>query len=589
MENKDTSLTEEQRERARWEWEHAVTEIEAWISHLLRTFHQNIARQDALNALNSETILVINDWAMKLLPMKYRETQSEWFGKRGMNWHFSAVVHSSDHPDCKPSQCEYQIHSFIAVFDSCKQDWFSVSCILEEVLSIVKETHPSVKRAILRSDNAGCYHNSALLSTINSTSKRTGIEVVRYDFSDLQAGKDLCDRRIAPCKQRLRNYVAENNDIQTAQDVKNALESPPPSITGTRVAVCTVDPSQMSAKVTSNKIPNITKFNNFSFERDSITVWQAYGIGAGQKIPNSSFMYTQDASGLKRVSEWSQESIITTQRRQAGAGPKDPLTSVATFPCIEPACMQTFSTLQEADDHMDTGRHVMSEKESVYDTIRRQWTSITTSVKGQSQKSISTDYQADTTIAGCLQGIPGETRLGWALKKTKANVRISPAVKDFLTNVFDEGNKDEKPKANATEIAEEIKQKFKRDEWLETQTVKGFFSRLAARQRGQEIGSQQDHDQDLALEREVFLQHLEQQVNRDVGLSHPVEYENVNLCQLYHQGRFEQFLKKLKISDLRSICDQYNVTLKGPLSRKATFIQALRELVTSCSCLCDDH
>ena len=129
-------------------------------------------------------------------------------------------------------------------------------------------------------------------------------------------------------------------------------------------------------------------------------------------------------------------------------------------------------------------------------------------------------------------------------KKRKANVRISPAVKDFLTNVFDEGNKDGKPKANPTEIAEEIKQKFKRDEWLETQTVKGFFSRLAARQRGQEIGSQQDQDQDLALEREVFLQHLEQQVNREVGLGHPVEYKDVNLCQLYHRGRFEQSLKK---------------------------------------------
>ena len=220
MENNDISLTEEHRERARGEWEHAVIEIEAGKSHLLRTFQQDIARQDALNALNSETTLVINDWAMKLLPMKYRETQSEFFGKRGVNWHFSAVVHSSDHPDCKPTEWEYQIHAYIAVFDSCKQAVFSVSCILEEVLS-------TVKRAMLRSDNAGCYHNSALLSTIHSTSKRSGIEVVRYDFSDPQAGKDLCDRRIAPCKQRLRNYVAENNDIQTAQDVKNALESPP--------------------------------------------------------------------------------------------------------------------------------------------------------------------------------------------------------------------------------------------------------------------------------------------------------------------------------------------------------------------------
>ena len=85
VENNDISLTEEHRERARWEWEHAVIEIEAGKSHLLRTFQQDIARQDALNALNSETTLVINDWAMKLLPMKYRETQSEFFGKRGMN------------------------------------------------------------------------------------------------------------------------------------------------------------------------------------------------------------------------------------------------------------------------------------------------------------------------------------------------------------------------------------------------------------------------------------------------------------------------------------------------------------------------
>ena len=137
----------------------------------------------------------------------------------------------------------------------------------------------------------------------------------------------------------------------------------------------------------------------------------------------------------------------------------------------------TYGTVQEADDHVDSGRHVLiQEKESVYDTIRRQWASITMSVKGQSQKSISIDYQSDATIVGCLQGNPSQTQLGWVLKKTKANVRISPAVKEFLTNVFDEGNKDGKQKPNPTEIAKVIKQKFKRDEWLETQRkqLKGF-------------------------------------------------------------------------------------------------------------------
>ena len=142
---------------------------------------------------------------MKLLPMKFRETQSQWFAKRGMSWHFSAVIHQSGHPNCQAEgNGEYTIHMHVAVLDNSKQDWFSVSCIIEEVLVTIKETHPSVSSAILRSDNAGCYHNSSLLSTINCTIKRTGIEVIRYDFSDPQAGKDLCDRKIAPCKQRLR-------------------------------------------------------------------------------------------------------------------------------------------------------------------------------------------------------------------------------------------------------------------------------------------------------------------------------------------------------------------------------------------------
>ena len=141
--------------------------------------------------------------------------------------------------------------------------------------------------AILRSDNAGCYHNSSLLSTINSTSKRTGIEVIRYDFSDPQAGKDLCDRKIAPCKQRLRNYVAENNDIETAEDVKKGLEAPP-IIVGTRVAVCKIDTSKMSAAVGNNKIPSVTRYmyNNFSFAKDGMRVWQAYSVGEGMKIKN---------------------------------------------------------------------------------------------------------------------------------------------------------------------------------------------------------------------------------------------------------------------------------------------------------------
>ena len=119
---------------------------------------------------------MINDWAMKFLPVRFRETQSQWFGKRGISWHFSAVIHLANHPD---SVNGFKIHTYIVVLDSCKQDWVAVSCILEEVLSVVKASHLTVTQAKVRSGNAGCYHCAALLTTINNSSNRSGIEVNR--------------------------------------------------------------------------------------------------------------------------------------------------------------------------------------------------------------------------------------------------------------------------------------------------------------------------------------------------------------------------------------------------------------------------
>ena len=50
-------------------------------------------------------------------------------------------------------------------------------------------------------------------------------EAIRYDSSDPQAGKDICDRKTAPMKAHIRRFVNENNDMTTAEDMKKALES----------------------------------------------------------------------------------------------------------------------------------------------------------------------------------------------------------------------------------------------------------------------------------------------------------------------------------------------------------------------------
>ena len=59
--------------------------IEPWKAHILRFINQDEARLDILKALDDSSVLVVLDWAMKFIPRKYRESQADWFGKRGLS------------------------------------------------------------------------------------------------------------------------------------------------------------------------------------------------------------------------------------------------------------------------------------------------------------------------------------------------------------------------------------------------------------------------------------------------------------------------------------------------------------------------
>ena len=72
-----------------------VQAIENWKAHRLRSHRQDKARLDIIDLLKEDTIFVTQDWAMNFLPQKYRETQADWFGKRGISWHISVVVRRS--------------------------------------------------------------------------------------------------------------------------------------------------------------------------------------------------------------------------------------------------------------------------------------------------------------------------------------------------------------------------------------------------------------------------------------------------------------------------------------------------------------
>ena len=78
------------------EVETSKEKILEWKAHILRSVHQDSAKTDRLKQLKPHQAVVIMDWAMKFLPARFRETQTEWYGKKGRSWHISVVITKED-------------------------------------------------------------------------------------------------------------------------------------------------------------------------------------------------------------------------------------------------------------------------------------------------------------------------------------------------------------------------------------------------------------------------------------------------------------------------------------------------------------
>ena len=135
-------MTEEERVRWRLEYTESVRNIQAWKAHLLRSSNQDEAKQDILEKLDDNSCLVM-DWAMKFLPVQYREHMSDFFGKRGRSWHISAVITRAT------VDSKHEVECFVHIFNNCTQNSFAVLSIIEDLLQKVKLEYPGVTTAYL--------------------------------------------------------------------------------------------------------------------------------------------------------------------------------------------------------------------------------------------------------------------------------------------------------------------------------------------------------------------------------------------------------------------------------------------------------
>jgi hypothetical protein len=86
-----------------------------WEYHIMRTFCQDMIKNEVLNNLTDLDIYIHMNWAMKFIPISYRESQEQFFGKRGISWHVTCIVYSDETKSKKNL-------TFIHLFDNTSQD-----------------------------------------------------------------------------------------------------------------------------------------------------------------------------------------------------------------------------------------------------------------------------------------------------------------------------------------------------------------------------------------------------------------------------------------------------------------------------------
>ena len=561
----DRVISDETRARIDFENKECSRAVQAWKAHLLRSVNQEEAKQNALTQLGEETCLIIMDWAMKYLPQHYREQMSEFFDKRGRSWHISAVITRSQ----EEGKCE--VECFVHLFNTCKQNSFAVMSVIEYLLNTIKIEYPSINKAFLRSDNAGCYHSGPLILSLPYIGTRSGVIPLRYDFSDTQTGKDICDRKTAPMKVHIKRWVNEKHDMTTAENMKEVLESHG-GLKGCRVAVVQVDTTKSVG--VENKIPGISLLNNFLFEERGCRAWKAYKVGPGCFIPyDKVIIERQGDTGLKVIQPFG----ARTKERGTIAENTRPLTEI--FPCTETGCVLSFKTLEEVEQHMDSGKHVRElESESLYDSIRKKWAERLTGVNVAVFHETGTYSAEELDFSYPSLSKKDQQPMGWALKTVKKPSRMEAHVKAYLVQKFDTGCRTGQ-KADPVQVAREMKivkdyaghLLFTPQEWITAQQINSFFSRLSAVQRQTQMEkdtseyatSQEftEEDPDLeVLENETVLENLRIAINLQVTApQHPIVVRNRNLCELSKAKK----LDVLKVAELREMCESLQFEVSG--------------------------
>ena len=355
-------------------------------------------------------------------------------------------------------------------------------------------------------------------------------------------------------------------------------------------------------KVLPRKLDSVSVISNIEYSSESLRVWRAYGIGTGKKIPRAKLDVSQVEQFLNHVecdsnpANGTREAYFHKFKSRAKSSLEDaaknsdteaePATNASSCPlfsCPEEGCIKTYQRFSALQHHQDCGKH---ERALEHETL------LDKAVYGYAdrlqEQSGGVPQMEEFTKSRNVSNQP-HLPMGWALKSSQVRrARFTEKQKDYLSSKFFFGESTGQ-KVDAASVSKSMmtardsngSRLFTSSEFLTSQQISSFFSRLASK-RSQDQATDSDNElEDQNVENEEAFSDLRSEILRDVALVHPICYDNHNLCELIANSK----LSKFAIQMLRNICEHFdNPTADVIITKKAPYIERTVAFGKKCTC-----
>ena len=433
LQERSENLPKDMKEELTFRVRQTKANIQAWKAHLLRYVNKDEARVDILEALDETSVFLTQDWTMKFIPKKFRESQKDWFAKCGITWHITVATK-------KGNDGQLEMLTFVHIFQSCSQEYVIVLAIISDIIERLKNIMPKLRSVSYRQDNAGCYRNGPNIFHAELLGNCHSVTIKQIDFSNLQGGKGACNRNAATIKSHMHLHLNEGNDITSPEDMMKAilLSGGVPAM-----AVTLCGPPDIPDMPTL-KLDGVSQVSNVKYSDDGIRIWKAYKIGPGKllpskdlqlpiesQIPSLSVIKTSDGqfTPIKSKNQKPRETVATEEPPSAQSEAGEPN---ALFSCPEEGCTMTFLRHSSLEQHLDCGKHKFAlERETIFD---KAILSYAEKLEGQLIGIPYLDVSGTkTTVQDKRENVP----MGWALRSSPGRKRrLSKNQKEYLLQKF---------------------------------------------------------------------------------------------------------------------------------------------------------